>query len=355
VIPPARTGLAVELDDVINALDMPTREALRVFINEQGSAYVGRGNDLGAMLAVLPKSLDSARALLDQFSADNRALGQLVDTSDRVVTAIAPQRAALGRLVAATGGTLQTLGQRNRELAATVERAPAALMAAQRALASLQGAAIPLGPAARGLAQTAPRLTSTLKQLPAFTAAAQPTLATVRKVSPTLTKLGRQGTPVARRLRPLAGELNTFSQSLDPVTQTLDKGIGDVLGVLEGWARATQAHDAGSHVFRFGATIGPNTFEQIGALMQATSQAQPATQRRLPVLMPHPLPAVKVPAIHVPSLPRPVNQIVNELPRVMQQLPQKLGLAAPSLGSAGPSTTPKRSDSKPLLDYLLGP
>jgi hypothetical protein len=89
--------------------------------------------------------------------------------------------------------------------------------------------------------------------------------------------------------------------------------------------------------------------------MQATSQAQPATQRRLPVLMPHPLPAVKVPAIHVPSLPRPVNQIVNELPRVMQQLPQKLGLAAPSLGSAGPSTTPKRSDSKPLLDYLLGP
>jgi phospholipid/cholesterol/gamma-HCH transport system substrate-binding protein len=351
VIPPSRTGLAVELDDVINALDLPTRDALRVFLNEQGAAYVGRGNDLGAMLAVLPHSLDSTRALLDQFSADNRALGQLVDTSDRVVGSIAPQRVALGRLVAGTGQTLQTLGRRNRELAATVQRAPAALVAAQRALASLQGAAIPLGPAAHGLAQTAPRLTATLKQLPAFSAAARPTLATLRKVSPTLMRLGRSGTPVARRLRPLAGELDTFSRDFDPVTQTLDKGIGDVLGVLEGWARATQAHDAASHVFRFGATIGPNSFEQLAALMQTPSQPQSA-HRGLPVLTPTPVPAVKLPAVHLPGLPRPnVGQVAHVLPQVLQQLPQKLGLAAP----AQPRPDQNPSDAKPLLNYLLGP
>src|SRR5437773_1219897 len=29
VIPPSRTGVAVELDDLINALDLPTRQALR--------------------------------------------------------------------------------------------------------------------------------------------------------------------------------------------------------------------------------------------------------------------------------------------------------------------------------------
>ncbi len=270
-IPPSRTGLSVELDDVLNALNVQTRDALHAFINEQGSAFVGRGGDLAATLAVLPPSLDQTQQFLAQFGHDNAALGQLIDESDRVLASVVQQRTHLGELVGSASGTLATLASRRSQLGATVARAPAMLLALRRALAALQGAAIPLGPAAQGLATTAPQLTATLLALPPFYTAARPTLDVLRQVSPTLQSLGTRGTPVVRRLQPLTSELATFSSAFGPVTQTLDQGAADILGVLEGWARSTQARDSGSHVFRFGLTVGADTFSSLAPLLRSTA------------------------------------------------------------------------------------
>jgi phospholipid/cholesterol/gamma-HCH transport system substrate-binding protein len=235
VIPPSRTGLAIELDDVINAVDLPTRTALRAFIAEQGEAYVGRGRDINATLAALPWALDRSGALLGQFATDNRALARLVDESDRVVGAVARERAQLGRFVSAASGTLKTLGHRQAELGATVRKAPATLAAARRALASLEGAAVPLAPAARGLRKTAPQLTATLNELPGFTKAARPTLREARKVAPTLRTLGRRGAPVVRDLKPLAAELDTFVAELadELLEVTLRPAAEDAVGLVE--------------------------------------------------------------------------------------------------------------------------
>jgi phospholipid/cholesterol/gamma-HCH transport system substrate-binding protein len=348
-IPPSRTGLAVELDDVINAVDLPTQQALKAFINEQGTAYVGRGHDLGALLAALPSSLDRTGELLNQFGSDNAALGRLVEESDRVVGSVARERASLGRLVSSAAGTLTTLGRRSTELRTTVERAPGALVAARRALTALEGAAVPLQPAARGLRATAPALTSTLKQLPAFTKSARPTLRTVRDVSPALQRLGRDATPVVRRMRPLAGQLAEFGAAFDPVTQTLDKGIADVLGVLEGWARATQGHDGASHVFRFGLTGGTAAFADILPIMraaerQARQQKTPAAKR--PSILKAPkVPKVKVPEVKLPPL---LNNVTNTIKDTLDKVTGALGI-----GDHGGD--PKSSAQRGLLDYLLKP
>jgi phospholipid/cholesterol/gamma-HCH transport system substrate-binding protein len=348
VIPPARTGLAIELDDVINAVDLPTRQALRTFIAEQGVAYVGRGRDIGATLAVLPWALDRSGKLLDQFATDNRALERLVDESDRVVTSVARERGQLGRFVSAASGTLQTLGNRQAELGATVRKAPATLAAARRALASLEGAAIPLGPAARGLRATAPQLTATLNELPGFTAAARPTLREARRVSPTLRTLGRQGAPVVRHLKPLAADLDSFAGAFEPVTETLDKGIADVLGVLEGWARSTQARDTASHVFRFGATVSPYTFSALAGLLatQPTARRDKSSPRkRTPLVQIGPkldAPAGKAPAIRLPKVPE------VKLPEAVRDLTRKLGI-----GGSDPGSPTANAPASQLLDYLL--
>ena len=105
----ARTGLAVELDDVLNSIDNSTQTAVRVFINEQGRSFVGRGGDLAATLSVLPSSLDQTGQLLDQFSQDNQALGRLVEESNRVIASVARERHPLGQLVGTAAGTLSTL------------------------------------------------------------------------------------------------------------------------------------------------------------------------------------------------------------------------------------------------------
>jgi phospholipid/cholesterol/gamma-HCH transport system substrate-binding protein len=338
-IPIARTGLAIELDDVLNALDVPTRDQLRVLLNEQGTAFAGRGQDLAALLAALPPSLDQTQQLLSQLGQNNAALGRLVDESDRVVAAVTDQRAPLGRLVGSAAATLRTLAGKRAQLGQTIERAPATLASLRRALVALEGAAIPLGPAAQGLATTAPQLTATLNQLPAFTAAARPTLAIIRQVAPTLRRLGRSGTPVVRRLVPLTSKLATFASTLSPVTDTLDNGAADLLGFMEGWARSTQARDASGHVFRFGLAVSPVSF---GSLLAA----DPGTARpRTPVRA---RPSLQTPGPTGASRPAPVPQRPGPSRTLSSVLSQALGNVG--LGTATPQpATPLQS----LLTYLL--
>lgn len=345
MIPPTQTADSVELDDVLNTLDMPTRDALRVFLGEQGAALVGRGRDLGALLQALPTSLDRSGRLLAQFAQDNRALGRLVSESDRVVAAIAPQRSSLGRLVSGAATTFETLRKRRGQLGETVRRAPATLASLRRALAALEGAAIPLSPAARGLRATAPQLTATLDALPGFAADARPTLATVQAVAPVLATLGRRATPVVRRVHPLATELSAFALAFSPVTRTLDKGFPDFLGLMEGWARATQSRDAASHVFRFGVTSNPSgaggglqtfmaNFIRRRERSRTAAAKRPADRHR-----PRPTAAVPTQGSHRaagPGLPRGV---------------------APTTPGLGPKTPPpiRAQNVEPLLNYLLGP
>jgi phospholipid/cholesterol/gamma-HCH transport system substrate-binding protein len=343
VVPPARTAISVELDDVVNAVDLPVQKALATFINEQGIAYVGRGQDIATILAVLPHTLDRTGKLLDEFAADTRSLGALIDESDRVVASVARERAPLGRFVGAFGETLDILASRRAALGETVRRAPATLVATRRALTALEGAAIPLAPAARGLRATAPQLTATLNQLPQFATSARPTLRTIRRVSPTLGKLGRRGAPVVRRLRPLTKELAAFSTAADPVTRTLDTGAADVLGVLEGWARATQAHDSASHIFRFGLTVGPGAIASLFPTFQAAARNRQLAKRS-PGSPAQPAPAKQEPAQGGPQSPNDLSRLTRDK---LSELRKALG------GLPGGDT--KNGGVQPLLDYLLAP
>src|SRR3712207_6883661 len=56
----------------------------------------------------------------------------LFRSSDRVVAEVARERKHFGRLIGAAAGTLETLGDREAELGATVRKAPDTLVAARR-------------------------------------------------------------------------------------------------------------------------------------------------------------------------------------------------------------------------------
>jgi hypothetical protein len=75
--------------------------------------------------------------------------------------------------------------------------------------------------------------------------------------SPQLRRLARGATPVVRRLVPAGRQLATFARASDPATSVLDHGIGDLLGMAEGWARAIQSRDAIGHYFRLGGQLSP--------------------------------------------------------------------------------------------------
>lgn len=309
-IPIDRTSVSTRLDDLVDALDTDTRGALKSFLNEQGTLIVGRGRDLADVLAALPPGLSDTGRLLDQFAADNEALGRLVEESDRVVGAVAGERRQLGRMVEAASATLAALDTRRPQLGATVREAPATLRSAQDVLAALEQAVVPLAPAADGLRVTAPTLTATLRELPAFAAAAVPAFAIAEDVSPMLTELGTRATPTVRRLKPLARTLDTYATTgLDPFSEVLDAVAPDLFGLMEGWARSTMGFDESSRIFRFGATSGTDTFAVLLDAMPQSARKPP--RRALPD------------GPRLPRLPAPVRDLLP--PKVQDLLEDPLG------------------------------
>lgn len=345
-IPAKRASVSTRLDDVVDALDLDTRDALRAFLNEQGAAVVGRGGDLADTLAALPQSLDSTGELLAQLGADNRALGRLIESSDRVVGEIAGERRDLGRLVTGFAETLDALDSRRSDLGETFRRAPATLRSARATLASLEAAAGPLIPAARGLRSSAPALTRTLAELPRFAKASVPALRTIERVSPALRRLGRLATPTVRRLRPLAGELSGYTEhGLEPFSGLLDKAGADVLGTMEGWARSTQGRDASSQIFRFGATTSSDT---LGLLLPRPAAKRRATRRAAK----REGPRRAVPTAPKPQRPsRPPPQLQRELDRKLEELPAPVRQLVEDLTQK----SGRETINPHLLDFLLKP
>ena len=299
LIPLSRTSTPTELDQVISTFDPQAREALAVFLSEEGDALLGRGHDLATTLARLPGGLQSITQLVEQLGSESQTLGTLIDQSDRIVGDVAAQRPALGRLVASASGAFATFAGREHDLGATIAAAPATLAQLRTTLVALRAAAGPVAQAAIGLRATAAPLTATLRAVPAFTIAALPALRTVQSVSPSLTTLGAQATPVLRHLNPVASSLQAFATALDPVSAMLNTGIGNLLGLMEGWDRAIQDRDASGHVFRPYLVTPPNaiiqgllgTFIKTGSLRRAA--ASPGALK--PAAAPAPAPTQAAP------------------------------------------------------------
>jgi phospholipid/cholesterol/gamma-HCH transport system substrate-binding protein len=347
LIPLSRTSTPTELDQVISAFGPDTRTALAIFLAQQGDALLGRGTDLATTLSRMPHSLTSATKLVADLGAKNQTLGRLIDQSDRILVEVTAQRRPLGQLVQSASGAFTTLASREADLGSTVQAAPGAVVQLRRTLIALQAAAVPVGLAADGLRKTAAPLTQTLLAVPPFAAAAAPALRTVSAVAPSLQRLGLQATPVVSRLRGLGATLDTFAHSLNPVTQTLNVGIGDLLGVMEGWARAIQGRDAAGHVFRTQAALPPAaTLESLlGAYLTTGSASRPrASARRTS----RPAAAGRAP------VPSPAATASPSRPGAAPALPPLPPVRIPKLPVAGSSSGNAAGTLSKLLNYLLG-
>jgi phospholipid/cholesterol/gamma-HCH transport system substrate-binding protein len=365
-IPLARTGTAVELDDILNMLDPGTRARLQIIITEFGTAVAGHGADFNSLLENMPPALDQTRRLVDQFAAEHARLQQLLAEGDTVISAMAGRSADLQHLVVSADNALQVTASRRAALGATVQRAGPALAQLRTTLDELGATAQQLEPAARQLQLTAPSLRATLLAAPAFATAAEPTLLKARLVAPTLTALAKSATPVLKRIVPVVSRLATFSKQLTPLTTTLDANWPQVLGLIEGWARDISGRDGLGHLFRIGIQLD----RQVITSLLSRYTTLPLAARRARAALRQLVTAAPVPAQAAPTGPAALSrglvrlgahlgtiQIGNLPPVRLPTLPSvKVKLPPlPGVGNAPPNKQHGADNVMRLLDYLFGP
>jgi virulence factor Mce-like protein len=212
----------VELDQVLNTFDAPTRVAVQQNLVEFGNALAGRGIELNSALGRLPGVLELLEPVMHDLSAPDTGLGRFI--------------AAL----AATASEVAPVAETQAEMFGSLETTFAALADVSRPF--IQDA-ISEGPPTEDVAlETLPRIRPFLANSAGLLDELRPAATALREASPELAAAFELGAPVLDdaprlndQLAPTAESLLAFGE--DPVvdaglarvtqaTDELDRGLG---------------------------------------------------------------------------------------------------------------------------------
>jgi phospholipid/cholesterol/gamma-HCH transport system substrate-binding protein len=208
VLPVWNTLPNVNTDEVLAALDADTRNYLAIVANAGGAGIGDRGVDLRRVLAASQPTLRSTRHVTRAL-ADRRAkVRRLVRNLRLLSQATADSDKQLVRLVDGSSAVFDTIGARDAQLAASVDRLPGALHATRTALTETRGLADELAPTARELRPAVRELGPALVHVRPLLRDAAPIL------RDDLRPLVRQATPLVRDLRPSVRRLNPATSGL---------------------------------------------------------------------------------------------------------------------------------------------
>lgn len=356
-LPERQVEVATDLDQLLGTLDPDTRTRLAIVLNETGMTFAGRKVDFKMLLGDLAPALASGADLLGQLGQDNRALTNLLGTSDRFIAMMAKERVRLTRMIDRLGRTTETVAVKRDELRDTLRTAPTALASARSFLAELRRTTGPLRTTARQLTATAPSLIKTIDRIEPFREAAAPTLAAATKAAPSLTKLTTTTRGSLQKAVPALTSLRDASTNEIPgVGDALDGSMDNLLATVENWSRAIQFRDGLGHIFRGEASFAPSLYERVvESLIPLVRDQLPKTRKPTKAKRP----ATGAPAKPVlPSLPKPkvpdVKKVLPAIDPTVEKVTDDVKKALEGLGLAPNEDKSSSAGSNDLLDYLLG-
>jgi virulence factor Mce-like protein len=194
----------VDLDDVLNAFDPRTRQAVRTAVGTLGNAVATRGGSLNLTVGALPGAVSHLAPVARNLSAPTTQLDAALRGLDAAARAVAPVAPGLASLFDSGATTFGAIAGQRDALGRTIVALPATETAGAGALAAIQP---PLADTAAVLRAAAPGA----RYLPA---AAVAVAAALHTGTPVLARAG----PTADGLRAALGALATLVR--DPSTAT---------------------------------------------------------------------------------------------------------------------------------------
>src|SRR3954451_12816208 len=137
-IPADKTTAPVDLDQVFNTLDAPTRKALQRIIHGQATWYTGRAKQTDQSLKYLNPALYQSSSLARELVRDRVVFQEFVTDTSNVVTDLADRQSQLTDLVSNANETAGAIGSENVALSQTLDVLPQTLRNANTTLVNLR-------------------------------------------------------------------------------------------------------------------------------------------------------------------------------------------------------------------------
>jgi phospholipid/cholesterol/gamma-HCH transport system substrate-binding protein len=176
VIPTRNTTSAVDLDQLFNTLDPPTRKALQDVIQGSASQYASQGKAMQRAWAYLNPAIASTSVLFREINRDTGKFTRFIVNSGKLVTDIAQRRSDLSALVQHLSITTQAIAAQRAGLSESLQRLPGFMQLADTTFVNLRSTLNQLTPLVNVSKPVAPKLQKLLVQLKPFAEDSVPTV-----------------------------------------------------------------------------------------------------------------------------------------------------------------------------------
>lgn len=253
---PGKQVTPLELDQVLNALDKPTRAHLTSLVKRLEGTLDGDEEDLRATLKTLGPVLGSLGELLRAVGTDGPAIKNLVTRLNGLMTTLAGRDRDLGGVVADLSGLIREVASRQGQVRDSLRELPATLDQATKTLGTVPGTVEEVTPMLGDLERASARLPRFSQNLRPVLADLRPMVADLR---PTLgaarTLLGN--TPgLLDSAHAVVPGVNSAFTYLQPALKFLRPYTPELAGWTSTWGSAAANYDSNGHYLRMHVRAG---------------------------------------------------------------------------------------------------
>lgn len=237
---PASGGKApVQLNDILAALDAPTREALGKTLRSAGLSTKDSKDEVAAAVSGLGQLGREGEDVLDALAGQSADLKHLTRSSTQVLAALATRRAQVSQLVTSADKVSQATAGQSGDVKKVLRALPPLLAAANESSGDLEKLAGSLAPVATNLDAASIDLSAALIELPA-------TAKDLRGLIPALNGTIDEAPATLNKVPTLSNDVESFI----PSASALLTDVNPMLGYLEPYGR-----DFAAFISNFGAAL----------------------------------------------------------------------------------------------------
>jgi phospholipid/cholesterol/gamma-HCH transport system substrate-binding protein len=170
------TTSAVDLDELFDTLNAPTRKGLQNVIQGSASQYQGEAQKIQSALAYLNPAVDASSVLFSQLDHDTNKFTRFIVQTSNLVTTLAARSGALSALVQNLATTTEALASQRVALGSSLQQLPGFMRLANTTFVNLRTALTDLTPLVNVSKPVAPKLETFLQQLRPLAEQAVPTV-----------------------------------------------------------------------------------------------------------------------------------------------------------------------------------
>jgi phospholipid/cholesterol/gamma-HCH transport system substrate-binding protein len=252
----------IEVDQVLAALDPPTRTRLTSLIHELNSTVSGAEPDLRATLRSAGPTIAALGQLMDAAGKDGPAINSLVREMNSLTSVTAGRHSEVRDVVHDLAGFSQTVAASQRQLADGLARMPDTLRVTHRTLDKVPDTADTVVPLLHDLRPATDRLPRLAADLAPFLRDTRPVSnilrPTLRGLNGVLDRAPRLLDEAHRTLAPLAATIHDYG----PALTFLRPYTPEFVGFTMNWGNAFGTYDSQGHVWDGLLAPGPDAFNE---------------------------------------------------------------------------------------------